>query len=67
MSETSCNSKNYLFTLAIGVIVGGITIAWATKALPKMMHNMMARMGCNPAKMCQEMMGVSVKPDSEKD
>ncbi len=55
MSVTSCNSKNYLFTLAIGAIVGGLTMAWATKALPKMMpemmHNMMTRMGCNPAKM----------------
>ena len=58
MTETSSNGRKYLFTLAIGVIAGGIIVAWATKLMPKMMsgmmQNMMAHMGgegCSPAEM----------------
>ena len=58
MSETGSNTRKYVFTLALGAIAGGIAIAWATKAMPKlmsgMMRNMMAHMGeegCNPAEM----------------
>ena len=52
------NRKKYLFVAVLGVVGGGLVMAWATKALPKMMsgmmRNMMAQMegeGCNPAEM----------------
>ena len=45
-----------VFAFALGAIAGGFIMAYATKAMPKMMsemmHNMVAQMGgegCNPA------------------
>ena len=53
----SKNEKYYLAAF-VGAIAGGLVVAWATNALPKMMsemmQNMMAKMGeedCNPAEM----------------
>lgn len=53
----SKNEKYYLAAL-LGAIAGGLIVAWATNALPKMtsamMQNMKALMGgenCNPVEM----------------
>ncbi len=58
MSDTGLNIRKYMLTLAVGAVGGGLVIAWATKAMPKMMsgvmQNMMAHMageGCSPAEM----------------
>ncbi len=49
------NRRKYLLAFVMGAIEGGIIVAWATRAIPKMvsgmMQSMMARMqeeGCNP-------------------
>ena len=48
--------EKYVLTAFVGAIAGGLVVAWATNALPKMMsgmmQNMMAQMegeGCNPS------------------
>jgi len=48
----------YVFAFGLGVIAGGFIMAYATKAMPKMMAGMMQNMmtqmggeGCNPAEM----------------
>ena len=58
MGETCSNTKKYMLAFAVGAIGGGIAIAWATRAMPKMMsgmiQSMMARMseeGCDPQEM----------------
>ncbi len=58
MGENGSNAKKYALAFAVGAIGGGITIAWATRAMSKMMsgmmQNMMARMreeGCDPLEM----------------
>jgi len=56
MSEEGSNTKKYMFTIGLGAILGGIAVAWATKALPKMMSGMM-----------HSMMVASEKPETEDD
>ena len=58
MSDTGSNIGKYMITFALGAVGGGLLIAWATKAMPKMMsgimQNMMANMrqeGCGPMEM----------------
>lgn len=58
MGDSGSNTMKYMLTLAVGVIGGGIAVAWATRAMPKimsgMMQNMMAHMreeGCDPQEM----------------
>jgi hypothetical protein len=58
MGDTGSNTKKYILLLAVGAIGGGIAIALATRAMPKMMsgmmQSMMARMGedgCDPQEM----------------
>ena len=57
------NFKRYILAVILGAIAGGVIVALATKAIPKIMadimENMMTRMeksGHNPAEMCQQMM-----------
>jgi len=58
MHGAGSNGRKYLVAIALGAVAGGIAMAWATKAMPKMMsgmmQNMMNRMreeGCDPAEM----------------
>lgn len=58
MSTTGFHARGYMFAAAMGGIVGGLVVALATKAIPKigsqMMQNMMAQMreaGFSPAEM----------------
>ena len=58
MEDKGSNTKKYMLTLAVGAIVGGIAVAWATRAVPKMMSGMMQSMmahmreeGCDPREM----------------
>jgi CheY-specific phosphatase CheX len=62
MHDKRSHTKGYVLAAALGAIGGGLIVALATKAVPKiasqmmsgMMQNMMARMakaGCNPAEM----------------
>ncbi len=55
MGDTGFSAKKYILAFAIGVIGGGIAIAWATRAMPRMMSGMMQGMmsrmreeGCDP-------------------
>ncbi|MFQ5812321.1 MAG: hypothetical protein ACE5I2_03900 [Anaerolineae bacterium] len=56
MSNISSRRKAYALAAALGVIAGGLVVAFATRAIPKIMsgimRSMMAQMGeggCNPA------------------
>ena len=58
MGDSGSNAKKYMLAFAIGALGGGIAIAWATRAMPKMMsgmmQSMMARMreeGCDTQEM----------------
>jgi len=58
MNTNSTNKRGYFFAALAGAIGGGLTVAIATKAFPKMMQammkNMMAAMaegGCDPGEM----------------
>jgi hypothetical protein len=58
MRNTSSRNKGYVLAALLGAIGGGLIVALATRAIPKMMsgmmQNMMAQMGedgCNPAEM----------------
>ena len=58
MSDGGCNLRKYMVVTAVGAISGGILVALASRAIPKMMagmmRNMMAMMGgegCSPAEM----------------
>ena len=58
MSDDRGNLRKYIIIGAIGALGGGLLVAIATRALPKimsgMMHTMMARMGgegCSPVEM----------------
>jgi hypothetical protein len=58
MDDKTSSRNKYILTFALGTIVGGIGLALATKAMPKMMsrmmQNMMAQMGkegCDPQEM----------------
>jgi hypothetical protein len=55
MSNVSSSTKGYLLAAALGAITGGLVVALATKAIPKMMsqtmaeirQKMMAQVGAN--------------------
>ncbi len=58
MSEGGCNLRKYMVATALGAVGGGILVALASRAMPRMMagmmRNMMAMMGgegCSPAEM----------------
>jgi hypothetical protein len=58
MSDGGCNLKKYMVITALGAVSGGVLVALASRAMPKlmagMMHNMMTMMGgegCNPEEM----------------
>jgi hypothetical protein len=58
MCNTSSHNKGYVLAAVLGAIGGGLIVALATRAIPKMMsgmmRNMMAQMregGCAPAEM----------------
>ncbi len=58
MSDGSCNLRKHMVVMFVGAISGGILVALASRAMPKMMagmmRNMMAMMGgegCSPAEM----------------
>jgi CheY-specific phosphatase CheX len=62
MHDTRSHTKGYVLAAALGAMGGGLIVALATRAIPKiasqmmsgMMRNMMAQMaadGCNPAEM----------------
>lgn len=56
MHNKSAHNRKYVFAILLGAIGGGLIVALATRAIPKMMsrimRNMMAQMGeggCEPA------------------
>ena len=58
MHDTTSNSRKYVLAVTLGAIAGGLIVAYATRAMPKMMSGMMQKMmghlaeeGCNPAEM----------------
>ena len=58
MPNRSSHVAGYVLAAAIGAIGGGLVVAVATDAVPKMMSRMMQNMvshmaeaGCNPAEM----------------
>lgn len=44
MDSTESNYKGYLFAAGLGVLGGAVLLAYATRAIPKMMSKMMAGM-----------------------
>ena len=67
MYNTSDLMRRYVLVAILGAIGGGLFVAIATKAIPKimsqimfgMMQNMMGQMrksGVNPSEMCEKMM-----------
>lgn len=62
MHHTDSSVKGYVVAAALGAVGGGLVVALATRAIPKMMSQMMANTmqsmmtqigdtGCNPAEM----------------
>ena len=58
MSDNGGNLRKYLIAGAIGAVGGGLLVAMATRAIPKIMSGMMQKMmammggkGCSPAEM----------------
>ncbi len=58
MSDTGHNIKKYMISFTVGIVGGGILVAWAAKIMPKMMSGMMQSMmtrmqekGFDPAEM----------------
>ena len=62
MSNVSSPTKGYMLAAVLGAIIGGLVVALATKAIPKMMSQTMAGMrqkmmaqagvsGCTPSEM----------------
>jgi len=58
MNDIGSKSRNYMLAVAVGALGGGLLVAWAANAMPKMMsrmmQNMMTRMreeGCDPTEM----------------
>jgi len=58
MSDEGCNVRKYMVAMAVGAVGGGILIALASRAMPKMMAGMMRNVmtmmggeGCSPAEM----------------
>ena len=43
MADKCSFGKKHMLTFTIGVIGGGILLAWATKAMPKMMSGINAK------------------------
>ena len=76
MKNLISSYKGYIIATILGAVGGGLIVVLATKAIPKimsqmmagMMQNMMARMkeeGCNPAEMCQKMMAKFAETQQE--
>ena len=76
MKDVISSYKGYIIATVLGAVGGGLIVLLATRAIPKimsqmmagMMQNMMARMkeeGCNPAEMCQQMMAKCAEPQQE--
>lgn len=58
MSDGGCNLRKHMVVMVVGAISGGILVALASRAMPKMMAGMMRNMmtmmggeGCSPAEM----------------
>lgn len=58
MAQCCSGGKKYLLAVTLGAVGGGLVVAWATRAMPRMMsgmmQSMMSRMGgedCSPAEM----------------
>ncbi|MCH8864986.1 MAG: hypothetical protein IIB13_06475 [Chloroflexi bacterium] len=58
MVQCCSGGKKYLLAVALGAVGGGLLMAWATRAMPRMMSGMMSSMmsrlggeGCRPAEM----------------
>jgi len=58
MGDKGSNTRKYIFAVTLGAIGGGLLVALATKAMPRMMSGMMQNVmyqmggeGCNPAEM----------------
>ena len=58
MDNTDSHRKSYILAALLGAIGGGLVVALATGAIPKMMSEMMQNMmsemgegGCDPAEM----------------
>ena len=58
MSEIDSNNRNYIIAALLGAVGGGLVVALATNAIPKMMSKMMQNMmsnmresGCDPVEM----------------
>jgi hypothetical protein len=58
MSDGGCNLKKYTVITALGAVSGGVLVAMASRAIPRlmagMMRNMMTMMakeGCSPEEM----------------
>ena len=77
MSKQSVDRRHYLVAVILGAVAGGIVVAIATKAIPKIMSHMMSEMpqkmmvqmkaeGINPAEMCQHMMANFNQPPSSE-
>ena len=58
--DTSSQTRGYFLAAALGALGGGLLVIWATRAIPKMMSQMMAGMmqntmsqmskeGCTPS------------------
>ena len=71
MSSPNTERGRYLVVLILGAVAGGLIVAVATKAIPKIMSGLMEQMmsempqkmraymqaeGIDPAEMCQRMM-----------
>ena len=50
VSTIDIRPQRYMMTLAVGAVGGGLLVAWATKALPRMMSGMMKSMMANMEK-----------------
>ena len=44
MNKLSSHRNEYLLAAALGALGGGLIVLWATKAIPKMLSQMMAGM-----------------------
>ncbi|GEM_PF-1276365 len=67
MQNMNSDRQGYVIAALLGALGGGLIVLVATKAIPRMMSQMMAGMmanireqmsqcGCNPAEMCAKMM-----------
>ncbi len=76
MKDLTPNYRGYIIAAVLGAVGGGFIVALATRAIPKimsqmmagMMQNMMAQMkeeGRNPVEMCQQMMAKFAETEQE--